>query len=140
MIWAILALLGVPLWLCALGILSLVLRNRRLRKRHGDMFVRVRRAGKRRWTRGHAIWVSDVFAFRGSPAAWTENLVWVENVTLRVANAEERKTLHRLGRDPAIATLAVVGGEILEVASSPEQLSRLSGPFGSEHADAALLS
>ena len=30
MIWAILALLGVPLWLCALGILSLVLRNRQL--------------------------------------------------------------------------------------------------------------
>ena len=32
MVWAILALIGVPLWLCALGILSVVLRNRKLRQ------------------------------------------------------------------------------------------------------------
>jgi len=30
-IWAILALLGVPLWLCALGILTVVVQNRKLR-------------------------------------------------------------------------------------------------------------
>jgi len=41
MIWAILALLGVPLWLCAAGILVVVLNNRRLRNRHGDIPVRV---------------------------------------------------------------------------------------------------
>ena len=69
MIWAILALLGVPLWLCALGILTAVVQNRKLRKRYGDIPVRVRRPGKKRWTRGHAIWVSDVFAWRGTPAA-----------------------------------------------------------------------
>ena len=67
MIWAILALLGVPLWLCALRILTAVVQNRKLRKRYGDIPVRVRRAGKKRWTRGHAIWVSDVFAWRGRP-------------------------------------------------------------------------
>jgi uncharacterized membrane protein YvlD (DUF360 family) len=32
MIWAILALLGVPLWFCAIGIFVLVFRNRTLRK------------------------------------------------------------------------------------------------------------
>ena len=46
MIWAILALLGVPLWLCALGILSLVMRNRQLPKRLGDMLVRVHGLGR----------------------------------------------------------------------------------------------
>ena len=35
MIWALLALLGVPLWLCALCVLALVYRNRGLRQRHG---------------------------------------------------------------------------------------------------------
>ena len=35
MIWAILALLGVPLWLCAAGITMIVFRNRSLRERHG---------------------------------------------------------------------------------------------------------
>lgn len=58
MIWAILALLGVPLWLCALAILALLYRNRSLRQGHGDIPVRVQRAGKTRWTRGHAVWVS----------------------------------------------------------------------------------
>ena len=61
MIWAILALIGVPLWLCALGILTVVVQNRKLRRRHGDIPVRVHRSGKKRWSRSHAIWV-DLFA------------------------------------------------------------------------------
>jgi hypothetical protein len=77
MIIAILALLGVPLWLCAILILVIVVRNRKLRKRHGNIPVRVKHPGKERWTRGHAIWVSDVFAWRGSPGVWNEDLVHV---------------------------------------------------------------
>lgn len=65
MVWAILALLGVPLWLCTLGILTLVLRNRWLRKRPGDVPVRMRTASGKRWHRGHAVWVHSVFVFRG---------------------------------------------------------------------------
>ena len=72
MVWAILALLGVPLWVCAAGITVMVLRNRGLRKRPGDIPARAKWPGKTRWTRGHGIWVSDVFAWRGSPAAWSE--------------------------------------------------------------------
>ena len=66
MIWVILVALGVPLWLCALGILTLVVQNRRLRNRYGDIPVRVRGPGKKRWTRGHAIWVSDVSPGEGA--------------------------------------------------------------------------
>ena len=44
-----------------------VLRNRSLRKRHGDIAgTAPRRPGKSRWTRGHAVWVSDVLAFRAA--------------------------------------------------------------------------
>ena len=129
MIWAILAFLGVPLWFCALGILVIVLNNRKLRKRHGDIPVRVKRPGKKRWTRGHAIWVSDVFAWRGSPAAWREDLVQVTGVTLRTPDAEERKKLHHLGDGFPIATLRVTEDETLEVAAGPEERSALPGPF-----------
>jgi hypothetical protein len=129
MIWAILALLGVPLWLCAAGILVILLNNRKLRKRHGDMPVRVRRPGKKRWIRGHAIWVSDVFAWRGSPAAWNEDLRHVTGVTLRTPDPEEQKKLHRLGDDFAVATLATVEGDTLEVAVGPEARPALLGPF-----------
>ena len=95
----------------------------------GGTVALVRRPGKKRWTRGHAIWVSDVFAWRGSPAAWNEELLWVSDLTRRAADPEERKKLHRLGDEPAIATLVAADGETVEVAAVPEQASALLGPF-----------
>jgi hypothetical protein len=73
--------------------------------------------------------VSDVFAWRGSPAAWDEDLLQVSEVTLRDANPEERKKLRRLGEHPAIATLALPEGETLDVAAGSEQRVALLGPF-----------
>ena len=131
MIWALLALVGVPLWLCALGILGLVYRNRSLRRRGGDITVRVQRTGKTRWTRGHAVWVSDVFAWRGSPAAWREDLVHVAGASARTAAPEERKKLHRLGDGPVVAALTTSQGGVLRVAASAGHRSALSGPFAS---------
>ena len=96
MIWAILVLLGVPLWLCVAGILVLVFRNKSLRQRHGNIPVRVQRAGKTRWTRGHAVWVSDVFAWRGSPAAWSEDLFQVTDASVGVPQPDDLKKLRRL--------------------------------------------
>jgi hypothetical protein len=69
-IWAILVMLWVPLWLCAIAILVLVLRNRGLRKRALQIPMRLRVDPEGRWQRGHGLWVHDVLAFRGSPAAW----------------------------------------------------------------------
>ena len=129
MIWAILAFLGVPLWLCAARHPRDRVNNRKLRKRYGDIPVRVKRPGKKRWTRGHAIWVSDVFAWRGSPAAWNEDLLQVIDVTLRTPDAEEQHKLHRLGDGFAIATLSVLDGEPVEVAAGSEQRTDLVGPF-----------
>jgi hypothetical protein len=129
MIWAILALLGVPLWLCAVGITIIVLRNRSLRKRYGDIPVRVKRPGKTRWIRGHAVWVSDVFAWRGSPAAWSEDIVQVTGVRLRSPDEHERHKLRHLGDGVQIATLSRPDGEPLEVATWPEELTALVGPF-----------
>jgi len=131
MIWALLALVGVPLWLCALGILALVYRNRSLRKRHGDITVRVQRTGKTRWMRGHAVWVSDVFAWRGSPAAWREDLVHVVGASASSGTPEERKKLHGLGDGPVVATLTTSQGDVLRVAASAEHRPALSGPFAS---------
>ena len=106
MVWAILIFLGVPLWICVAGITITVLKNRGLQKRPGDIPVRVKPAGKTRWTRGHAIWVSDVFAWRKSPASWNEGLVHVTGVTLRSPSDEEQHKLRRLGDGVQIATLS----------------------------------
>lgn len=131
MVWAILVLLGVPLWLCAAGITITLVRNRSLRKRHGDIPVRVKRSGKTRWTRAHAVWISDVFAWRGSPAAWSEDIVQVTGVTIRKPADDERHRLRRLGDGARIATLSNTDGEPLEVAIGPGQQNALAGPFDS---------
>ena len=130
MIWAILALLGVPLWLIALALLGLFFRNRTLRNRSGDIPVRIRRPGKKRWTRGHAVWVSDVFAWRGSRAAWREDVVQVDSVFLHAPDAELRTKLHRLGDDLVIAGLSLAGGSSIDVATRGEHRVALLGPFG----------
>lgn len=135
MIWALLVFLGVPLWLCAAGILILVLRNRRLRMRHGNIPVRVLRPGRTRWTRGHAVWVSDVLAWRGFPAAWDEDLVPVVGARGRSATAEERTALHRLGEDPAVIDLTVQDGTEIVVAAASEHRHALLGPFADADAD-----
>jgi hypothetical protein len=128
MIWAILLILGVPLWLCAVAIGVLILRNRSLRKRAGNVPARMRVAPGKRWTRGHGLWVHDVWAFRGSPAAWSEKLVWVTGVTLRRVPADEAEKLRGLGENPTVVTFAYDGGTV-EVAASAEHRAQLIGPF-----------
>ena len=130
MVWVILAILGIPLWLCAVGILMFFFRNRSLRHRLGDIPVRVLRPGKRRWTRGHGVWVSDVFAFRGSPAAWSEDLVQVRDLILLDLDDGQLKKLRRLGPGPTVATLSLVGGGSLEAATDRQHGATLVGPFG----------
>lgn len=130
MIWAILALLGVPLWLCALAISVLVLRNRKLRKRPGSVPVRVRVDGKGRWHPGHGFWVHDVFAFRGSPAAWKEKLVQVRAAAASPASQEQEKGLHRLGDSPVVASFELVPAGSLQLAAHAEHAELLLGPFG----------
>ena len=129
MIWAILALLGVPLWLCAIAISVLVFRNRQLRKRAGSVPARIRVDGKGRWHPGHGLWVHDVFAFRGSPAAWKEGLVQVASISVKTAGDEEKKGLHRLGDDVVVATFELVPKGSLELAARAEHASLLLGPF-----------
>jgi hypothetical protein len=129
-IFALLVLLGVPLWLCAVGILTLVLRNRGHRTRPGNQPVRVLRPGKTHWTRGHALWVSDVFAWRGSPATWNEELAQVVAVTVREPETAERKPLRRLGDDPVVAVLSTAGSGTVLVAAAGESRHALPGPFG----------
>jgi hypothetical protein len=141
MIWAILAALGVPLWLCAAGILTLLLRNRALRKRPGNVPVRVHPPAKKRWSPGHGVWLHDVFAFRGLPAAWKEALVWATEAEVRAPSHEERKKLHRIGDTPVIVTLSLAEGGTIELATKAEHLDHLLGPFApAEHAPGVAVS
>jgi hypothetical protein len=128
MIWAVLAFLGVPLWLCALGILVVVRRNRTQRKRQGNVPVRVLLPGKTRWTRGHALWVGNVFAWRGSPAAWNEALELIVGSRAQNHSAEERRKLRHLGDGLVVLSLETEDGVHLRVAARDSHARDLLGP------------
>jgi hypothetical protein len=129
MIWALLAAVGVPLWLCAVGILTLIVRNRTLRHRPGNIACRLRVTPDGRWIRGHGVWVHDVFAFRGSPAAWKERLLWAIDAEVRPATKDEAKKLRGLGDHPVVATIAGTPDDgTIEVAAREEDELVLLGP------------
>jgi hypothetical protein len=128
-IFIVLAAVGVPLWLCAVGIFVLIKRNSWLRNRPGNIPVRIRPPGKKRWLPGHGVWVHDVFAFRGSPAAWKEALLWVTGASVRSASPDERKKLRRIGDQPIVATFALAGGGEIEFAAAAEHRVLLFGPL-----------
>lgn len=132
MVWAILFLLGIPLWFILVGIVLTVARNRKLRARRGNFPARVKRPGKDRWTRGNAIWISDVFAFRGSPATWSEDLVQVVGVSMREPSDEESHKLRHFSEHPQIATLSVADGTAYEVATAAESRVALAGPLATD--------
>ena len=136
MIWAVLIALGVPLWLCACGILILVFRNRGLRKRPGNVPCKFRPRDKKRWTSGHGVWVSDVFAWGGSAAAWKGELAWTAGLSTRPPDEGERKKLRRLGDSPLIASLALAEGGTVEFAAGREHRAGLLGPFADSAANA----
>jgi hypothetical protein len=129
MIWVVLVALGVPLWLCAAGILTLVLRNRAIRHRPGNIPCRVRTDPNGRWRRGHGLWVHDVFGFRGSPAAWVEALWWVSDVSVRPATPADGK-LRGIGGHAVIASMQTSEQGTVEVAARAEDASTLTEPFG----------
>lgn len=129
MVWAILALIGIPLWLCAVGIFILLHNNRSLRTRPGNIPVRVLPPGAKRWKRGHGLWVSDVFAWRSSPAGWSEDLCEATKVEIADARAEEKARLHGLGENPVVARLELRDRDDLVVASRSADREALIGPF-----------
>lgn len=133
MIWIVLAALGIPLWLCATALLVIFLRNRALRARRGDVPVRRRPAGRKRWRRGHGVWVHDVFAFRGSPAMWDEYLTFVTKAETRpVASTPEARRLRRLGTGAVVCVMTGEDGTATEYAARAEHALELLGPFAAE--------
>jgi hypothetical protein len=135
-IWAILAILGVPLWLIVGGIAYMVLLNRHLRHREGDIPVRARHAAGKRWRRGHALWVGHVFAYRSSPSGWNESLDWIRSATLRELKAEEAHQLRHL-ENPVLAVLLTGDDRTLEAAVEGVKKDALLGPFRAERSSVA---
>jgi hypothetical protein len=72
-------------------------------------------------------------SWRGSPAAWSEELVRVAAVALRVLAGNERRGRYWMANAAVVATLLAAGGTVIEVAARAEHRSDLVRPVSTLH-------
>jgi hypothetical protein len=130
MVVAVLLSVGVSLAICSTAVLTLVSRDRSLRRRSGSIPVRLLLPGGERWWRGHGTWSSDVFSWRGCPAVWRRRVLRVTDVRTHTADIGERARVGRVGATPVIAELTTASGTV-QVTGAAVHGAALRGPFAS---------
>jgi hypothetical protein len=127
--WTLLLETCLLVGLCVGGIALVVVRNRRMRQRPGNIPVRLWRQGDDRWLPAHGVWANDVFAVRAAPAAWGEALFWIVDAKPHRVTDEERKKLHRIGERPIAFEFELACGGSVRIAARREHEEALLGPF-----------
>ena len=130
MIWAILAALGVPLWLIALALVGLFFKRRRVAK-HPDTFACKARVAsgeitglKDKFRSTHARWVHDVLIVYSGIGRTNVLPLPIGAVEQPFHPAEVKRMDH-----PQVLTLQLDGGALTEVAVSVDVQSLAVGPF-----------
>ena len=132
MLIALLAVLGVDLWVLVVLAVTVLGRKRWLKRQAGQFFgaVRVSRGEvhglKSKWKRGSGRWVRDVFVWSNGPFLYRDELVPVDRVSgERKARPGEVK---RLGDEPVVIGFASDDATI-EVAAKAEHRALVHGPW-----------
>jgi hypothetical protein len=111
------------------AIALVVVRNRRMRRRPGNVPVRLWRQEDDRWVPGHGVWANDVLAVRAAPAAWGEALLWIVDAKPHRVTDEDLKKLHRIGERPVAFEFELACGGSVRMAARHEHEEALLGPF-----------
>ena len=131
---ALLALLGVDLWVIVVLLAAVLIRRRwvsrqpgaftgAIRVTHGDV------PGLRaKWKRGHGRWVRDVLVWTMAPLLLRNKLVPVSGLAGEVRAIADGK-VRRIGKHPTCVLLMIDGGARIEVASSGNGRELAAGPF-----------
>jgi hypothetical protein len=142
MLIALLAVLGVDLWVIVV-LLAVVLARKRWVSHQPGAFkgaIRVIEGDvpglKAKWKRGYGHWVHDILVWTKAPFLFRNELVLAEALAGE-ARAAKPGEVRRLGKHPAVVPLAVEGGAQIEVAASADGRERARGPFA-EGAPSAL--
>jgi hypothetical protein len=124
-IWATLALLGIPIWFIAV-ILVAAFRNRNVVRSNPDEFdYKLKKGDKWQRKKGYARWVSDVLIFHAGIALIRSSAVQVEAVaildTIQLPSSG-------LGDNPTGLLVTYAGGETATIAVSAQNLDAALGP------------
>jgi hypothetical protein len=124
MIWALLALLGIPIWLIAIVLLA-AFRNRKTVRSNPDVFeYKLRKDDSWQRGKGYARWVSDVLIFHAGIALIRSDAVQVTAVeTLDNTDLPSKG----LGDSPTALTVTYVTGKTATIAVSAQDLSNALG-------------
>ncbi len=139
MLWALMAILGVPLWL-VIGGLSFSLYNRHKFRQRPDVFttkIRLESGSasgfKEKWppVSNYALWVHDVLLVHKGLGLMPTTPVGVVGLegSLSDANPEQVK---RLGENPKVLRIKLDDGSVLQLAVPEEHLVLAQGPFQTE--------
>ena len=131
MIWATLALLGIPIWLIAI-VLVAAFRNRNKVRSNPDVFAYKLKAGDG-WKRkkGYARWVSDVLIYHAGIALIRTDAFQISTTRVLDATVPPAKGL---GEDPAVLEATYANGETATFAVSAQELDAALGPNKNPHA------
>lgn len=126
MIWAALALLGIPIWFIAV-ILIAAFRNRTAVRSHPDEFdYKLRKGDDWQRKKGYARWVSDVLIFHAGIALMRADAVQVSALeTIDTTRLPSKG----LGDNPTGLRITYVGGESVVIAVSAQNLDAALGPM-----------
>jgi len=125
MIWAILALLGIPIWFIAV-ILIAAFRNRNtVRSNPNEFEYKLKKGDGWRRKKGYARWVSDVLIFHAGIALIRSEAIHVDDVEILNTMQLPPKGL---GDNPTGLLVKYVDGETATIAVSEQNVDAALGP------------
>jgi hypothetical protein len=134
MLIALLAVLGVDLWVIV-ALLAVVLTRKRWVSRQPGAFkgaIRVTEGDvpglKAKWRRGYGRWARDILVWTKAPFLFRTELVLAEALAGQARDAKPGE-VRRLGKHPVVVPLVVDGGARIEVAAPAPARERAPGPF-----------
>ncbi len=134
MLIALLAVLGVDLWVIVVVLAVVLARKRWVSHRPGAFKGAIRIVEGEvpglgaKWKRGYGCWVREILVWTKAPFLFRNELVAADALAGddRAAKPGE---VRRLGKHPTVIPLTADGGTRIEVAVSADGRERAAGPF-----------
>lgn len=127
MIWALLALLGVPIWIIVGVLGAAVVSRRRFQQTEGVFPVRIRTSVHEKFQRkAHARWVHDVLIVNKGLALARTDAYGVQSLVVSPRPSDEVKGL---GEDPSFLAIRLDGGQEACIATPSNFGGVAVGPF-----------